>query len=118
MADEQYDFVVSGPVWMIVGRDAPTTEFLVGNYGGSEYLVMFTDSDLAYRYFEQTGKPASMLIGALDTPQDFISFLERAERNGCENLGFDPDKNGKPLKILSLRTVLDSARKEFGQESP
>jgi hypothetical protein len=109
---DEYDFVVSGPVLIVADR-RPGMEhgYLNSAQEGREFLVVFTDRDASYRYYEGIGKPAWMIFRSLDTIPELIKFLETAEKGGCENIGFNPTPDNVPQKMLPLKRVLESARR-------
>ena len=111
---EEFDYVVTIPAVVLIDRRATGgAGYVCSRHKGRDFLIVFTDQDLASRYYEGVGKPAWMVFGVMDTPRNLIGFLETAERNGCQYIGFDPTKKNVPQKVLPLKTVLEGARKAF-----
>lgn len=115
--DRGEEFVLSGPLWVVGHRESPLG-YLRDQHQGTDYLVVFTESELAYRYYEGRGKPAWMLLGQVETPRKWIRLLKQLMKGGCQYVGVDPTPDGKPFRVFPTTDVLASAIRAFGDASP
>jgi hypothetical protein len=80
---------------------------------GQQYLVAFTDEDLAQRFIERSGDP-NLEPFPFDSQVVWLNFLEDLPESGHEYIGFDPEgeRFGDFGKIA---TLIDSIRESLSE---
>jgi hypothetical protein len=111
---EEIEFVATFPAVVLLDhRGAKVKRYVGGRHAEQDFLIMFSDKDLAERYYEGVGRPPWMALGVIQTPQDLIEFLKTAENLGCQHIGFDPTKENVPQRVYALERVSRSVKKAF-----
>ena len=86
------EFWVTGPLWVVVERNPPpgSAGYAYGRADGVEYLMVFTDRDLANRFVQHDDRLKTLVPGIVETPAQWLGLLELALQQGCTHVGFDP----------------------------
>jgi hypothetical protein len=122
----QDEFLVTGPVWIVVHRSAtnPATgeadltkegAILGESEDEPHYVAIFTDADLVRRFLHHKDRSKAMVAAPLETPQQLIRFLEGCQAAGETLVGFDRREDGPAARIVSVADALQSARRAFGR---
>jgi hypothetical protein len=95
------------PLTAPIEGSVPTGYATVGG-DGHECVAIFRSGTLAADWVEYGDRVESMLIGIIDSREQFIGILNDWARNGENWLGFDPGPDTKPAHLVPLQMVLKS----------
>lgn len=102
------EYIVTGPIWLITPRNVADESFAVmfNRHDGHEYLMAFTDSDLAMRYLTSDQRCANCRFSVVDTKQQFLELLQFLQDEGIGYIGFDTWPGGSPAKLLTIAETM------------
>lgn len=98
------EYIITGPIWTIQPRNPPpdAVGLICNQHDGKPYVMAFTDSDLASRYFQSDSKCKGCQFGVYDRKEDFLALLAYLDDAGAEYIGFDARPGGVPCKLLTI----------------
>lgn len=122
MEELDYDperFSIVNPVWHVVDRksipDGPPLFATGEGSDGRQYVVAFTDIDLAQRFIERMGHPDAVAI-PMPKPSNWIDILENLTGQGHEYVAIDPEP-GRRLRIYSIPELIEHVRNMLREQS-
>jgi ribosomal protein S18 acetylase RimI-like enzyme len=84
------EFLLQLPVWALVHPVAKAGGPITIEVAGKKATPLFSDEDLARRFQETTKSHTSQyVLGCIDTPTEFLGFLDWAEREGFTHVTID-----------------------------
>lgn len=111
MGDER-EFVWQPPVYLFRDqRLLDKTAFLTKQVDGKHWLLAFTDSDTAERFFTASGLPAAnWALERFDDQRDFIRIVQMAGERGCYCVSFDMNERQQAPNTIPVEVILRTAR--------